>query len=237
MKKPAGSRFAWDDGDIVPLKMGECLSEEPHPHNVSRAPIPDWPRSPLDWDRITAVASWVEDLLPEATERWGDDIIADSNDKLRESSGSGLKASERKALLESFDGKGATRWGPVVEILKAGTASHRLQVVLAAIIEANGLFPGAEIPSYESLVIFREQRVIQKILAEHFPHQTDKAVTNLARDLAAILLRAATDEADEVVRDRQLGDVRSAIKLRKDPRRQALAAIRWRVSTDPRASD
>ena len=191
-------------------------------------PPPEWPTPPEHGPRLSALANWVEDQLPEATAQWGDEIFDfdPSEDRLRRS--------ERAILLAAFDGRGENRWHGVAALVRSGKVSPRFQGVVADLMEQGGFAPRAKLASYKATLLFHDKRLIEKILKRDYPNKSPTAIVRMATSIMAIMLKPTTRKVSDLELLRtQKADVQEVVKLTKDKRNQALALIRWRVQTEP----
>ena len=74
---------------------------------------PEWPTSSKDGLRLSALANWVEDCLPDATQEWGHEIF-DFDPSAREAHG-WLRKSEQAVLLAAFEKTDKVRWRGVAD--------------------------------------------------------------------------------------------------------------------------
>ena len=200
---------------------------------------PEWPTSPRDKSRLSALANWVQDELPKAHEQWGDEIF-DFDPVAREGE-SYLRKSEKAVLLAAFDKRGKHRWSGVAAVLRSGMASPRLQAVVAYLIDNGGFAPAAKLgpDKAKDAAVFHETRLIEKILRrDYYPKQSQKKCRDMAPLMMAILRYPFNPNVSDLeLVDSQKTAVRRAVKLLKDKRRQALGLIRWRIAAELTTAD
>ena len=121
-------------------------------------------------------------------------------------------------------------------MLRSGRASPRFQAVVADLIDKGGFNPTTKFGAYEDIVVFHDKRLIEKILLRDYPDRSPKSRLLMATHIMAIMLLPSYKDPHLSDLDRvskQAWIVQRAVKLRKDKRRQALALIGWRITTEP----
>ena len=208
---------------------------------------PPWPKSPKDGTGYTALANWVQDQLPEATEQWRYKVFGfdpELFDPSATEEQGWMRKSEKDALLDAIDkrGKDEDRWGGVAKLLRSGKTSPRFQAVVAHLIDWGGFHSQAlagQAGKYKAVGIYREKKVIEKILSGTIRTSRrswlrtwrSPSLTILKEDFVPAPDRAAADLA--LIRSEQADEVRAALKLGGDKRRQALVLIRMCVAGEP----
>lgn len=183
-------------------------------------------KKPDSWPGLQSTANvdelyeWVEEQLDL------DPNEVDAADAEYSESFMPLKASERAALLESFDRPDGDRWRPVLTILRSGDASPGMMSTIADLIEKGGFTSRAGLgpESHDDSFVFHEYGLIEGVIRSGFPDKScpsDNSTYRMATKFTARLL------------EREVDDVRAIVKRMKPKGRGQLGSIRWRVATDP----